>query len=394
MKNKNKEILDDITENREYLQKQIITYLGNKRLLLSEIEQELAKIQKKLNGEKLVCLDLFSGSGIVARLMKKYAKKVIANDLESYSKIINECYLSNADEFDEEIYIELQNRIRKHIHSTPQKQIFSRNYAPVDEMNIQEGERVFFTTRNAKYIDNILNAIEQLEHEKNQHISAYKKYFLAPLLSEISIKTNTSGVFKGFYKNTETGIGQFGGNGECSLKRIKGNIKLESPVFSNFSCEYEVYQKNANELVRELTAVDVTYIDPPYNQHPYGSNYFMLNIATNYELPSSISKVSGIPNEWNRSQYNKKIKSYDEIQELLKSINSKYVIMSYSSDAFIPIERLKELLDGFDLRGSVEVKEIPYNTFRGSRNLSKRNSHIKEYLFIIQMKHMTKDMVT
>ena len=82
-------------ESRNYLTKQIITYIGNKRELLEEIEEEVVFVCNKLEKEKLVCLDLFSGSGVVARFLKQHSSKIIANDLEAYSKVINECFLSN-----------------------------------------------------------------------------------------------------------------------------------------------------------------------------------------------------------------------------------------------------------------------------------------------------------
>ncbi len=131
-------------------------------------------------------------------------------------------------------------------------------------------------------------------------------YFLAPLLSEASIHANTSGVFKGFYKNPATGIGQFGGKGRDALSRILGEISLPFPVFSNFSAECKITREDANQLVGTLKDFDVAYFDPPYNQHPYGSNYFMLNLLVDYRRPQTVSPVSGIPQEWNRSRYNKR----------------------------------------------------------------------------------------
>ena len=82
-------------ENKDYLSEQIITYLGNKRSLLKEIENEIIKIKKKIKKEKIIACDLFSGSGIVARMLKQHCSKIIANDLEEYSYLINKCYLSN-----------------------------------------------------------------------------------------------------------------------------------------------------------------------------------------------------------------------------------------------------------------------------------------------------------
>jgi len=34
--------------------------------------------------------------------------------------------------------------------------------------------------------------------------------------------------------------------------------------------------------------------------------------------------------------------------------------------------------------GKVDVFETNYNTFRGSRNLRERRTHVKEYLFLVE----------
>ena len=48
--------------------------------------------------------------------------------------------------------------------------------------------------------------------------------------------------------------------------------------FSNFDSELEIFQEDTVGLSKKLQNLDVVYLDPPYNQHPYGSNYFMLNL--------------------------------------------------------------------------------------------------------------------
>lgn len=63
-------------ENKDFLTTQIIIYLGNKRSLIGNIEKEVEEIKKKLEKKKLVCADLFSGSGIVARMLKKHSSKL------------------------------------------------------------------------------------------------------------------------------------------------------------------------------------------------------------------------------------------------------------------------------------------------------------------------------
>ena len=81
--------------NNEYLTSQIITYMGNKRKLLSQIEDVIDRIQKELGKNALNIGDGFSGSGIVSRLLKTKGDQLYVNDIAGYSKTLNECYLSN-----------------------------------------------------------------------------------------------------------------------------------------------------------------------------------------------------------------------------------------------------------------------------------------------------------
>lgn len=361
-------------ENRNFLTEQIITYLGNKRGLYRHVEEEIIRIQKELGKSKTRNVDLFSGSGIIARMMKKYSSTLIVNDLEDYSRIINECYLTNIEDFNLSTYNEHKNELLDRMNNGFEAGIITENYSPQDDTNIKHGERVFYTNENAIYIDTARKYIETIDEESRSH-------FLAPLLYEASVKTNTGGVFKGFYKDKETGIGQFGGTGEFALQRIKGKIEIEKPVLSNFSCEVIIEQEDSNELVKNLRNLDIVYIDPPYNQHPYGSNYFMLNVIANNELPKEISKVSGIPKNWNRSKYNVKKDALTALSNLVKNIDSKYLIISYNSEGFISYKEMVKMLKGF---GSLEIREIPYNTYRASRNLSERNLYVEEYLFILK----------
>ena len=363
-------------EDKDFLTTQIITYLGNKRSLIYKIEGEVKLISKYLNKEKLICADLFSGSGIVARMLKKYSSKIIVNDLENYSYVINACYLTNKEEYPKKFCNELRNEI---ISSSLNKKIpgiITENYAPKDDNKIEKGERVFYTHRNALLIDTYRNLINKIVREKN-----LKRFFLAPLITEASIHVNTSGVFKGFYKDKNTGIGCFGAGGKNALTRILGEVKLKEPVFSNFNSELEIFTKDAVLLSKEIKNADIVYIDPPYNQHPYGSNYFMLNLILKNKLDVPISPVSGITQGWNRSAFNKPYLALKSMEEIISSLDSKYILISYNSEGFISFEEMKNMLQKY---GDLKTSKIKYNTFRGSRNLKNRNIHVSEYLFVLK----------
>ena len=297
-------------------------------------------------------------------------------DLEYYSMVLNSVFLRNEEgnkkEFEE---------MKQYILSKP---LFEgwvcENYAPKDDNDIQRGERCFYTRENALLIDSYLESLKELPCE-------VADMFLAPLIYEASVHTNTSGVFKGFYKNKQ-GIGQFGGEGKNALQRICGKIDPQFPVFCPNETENIIISADAStvvkdtKIVEQAKGIDITYIDPPYNQHPYGSNYFMLNAIAKCKCPDDISKVSGIPKDWNRSIYNKRVEGVMQLLKDIENVDSKYVLLSYSSEAYLPIKDMVAELAKIGL--ITNLQEIDYNVFRGSRNLSNRPKKLQEYLITIR----------
>lgn len=362
-------------ENKAYLTEQIITYLGNKRSLLDFIGNAIKLIQSELGKDKLDIFDVFSGSGIVSRYFKKYANNLYVNDLEDYAYTINKCYLTNRSDIDyqelDKWYLYLKNNL---IDSKLKDGFIREMYSPIDDNNIKDGERVFYTSRNARYIDTARTILDTIPEP-------YKTLFLGNLLYEASVKNNTSGVFKGFYKNSQTKRGQFGGNGRNALSRILADINIEKPVLSSFECNTYIYKGDSNVVCKNIDMVDVAYIDPPYNEHPYASNYFMLNLINNYKKPEATSRVSGIPKAWNRSDYNYPTTALEALKELCSNIKAKYLLISFNSEGFISYDEMVEMLSKL---GDVKTFGHKYNTFKASRNLCNRDTYVTEFLFMVK----------
>ena len=386
--------MEKMEENAEYLTQQLITYIGNKRALLPFLKQAVDIVRKDIKKDRLNCADVFSGSGIVARYLKQFSSLLVVNDLEKYSCIINRCYLANTAGQNRRLkktWQELTAKIDERMKQLEEQRkngsykhpgFISELYAPSDLRKIKRTDRCFYTPYNANYID-VARQLIQTDVPED-----LRDFFIAPLLSQASVHANTAGIFKGFYKNSVTKTGQFGGNGKDALSRILGKIEIPFPVYSNFDCESVVFNHNANELVqlkefKDLGPFDMVYLDPPYNQHPYGSNYFMLNLIADYRRPdeNNISRVSGIPKDWNRSHYNKKRFAADSFFELIEQLDARYILVSFNSEGFISKE---QMTDSLGRVGKVQVLETDYNTFRGSRNLSGREIHVKEYLFLVK----------
>ena len=362
-------------EDPDYLCRQIITYIGNKRTLLGQIGAAVEAVKKRLGKPKLRVFDVFSGSGVVSRYLKAHASYLASNDIADYAATIARCYLRNRSTVD----FPLLGRTITDLNARVDDQGWPRGfiqelYSPKDEDAITHEDRVFYTIDNARRLDNYRRMMDDTPRD-------CRDMLLASLLHKASVHANNGGVFKGFYKNRHTGIGQYGGTSADALTRIRGPIHLELPVLSRFECDYRVYQGDANQVALGVKDMDIAYIDPPYNQHPYGSNYFMLNLLVHYRRPKKISRVSGIPVDWQRSGYNIRARSLPLLRQLLDALDVRFLLVSFNDEGFIRPEEVQATLNRL---GTVRTFQTPYNTYRASRNLRNRSLHVTEHLFLVE----------
>ena len=339
-----------INFKQPYLTENIITYIGNKRKLLSEISNVVDGILEK-NTSFESCLDAFSGSGIVSRLFRLKGFTVYANDLEDYTLPINRAFLTlTADPLSATDYQLLNN-----INSTSAP-YFSKHYAPQittspDLLN----ERLFYSHENAVFIDGVLETIQGWPQNKKDAV-------LASLLYRMSKNINTSGVMKGFYNG-------FGGPKKQNLGRILDRIKIE-PIDYIDKPVGVVFQSRAEELYLKTNcpAVDIAYLDPPYNGHQYSSNYHLLNSAVKYDFydpghPAEKKSKVGIRKDHNRSDFCYKDKAKASFESLFNTIQSKYLIISYNNEGLLSIDEVKDLLS---FRSSeITILSKDYKKFAG-----------------------------
>lgn len=364
---------------REYLNSQIITYMGNKRKLLSNIEERIEQIKGELGIDKLKIGDGFSGSGVVSRLFKLHASELYTNDIAGYSKTLNECYLSSPsleEQNNIKQYIEQGNKLcdeEKHI-SAPW---ISKHWSPSSD-NIKSTERVYYTHENGINIDILRDYIETIPKE-------YKNYLLASLLVESSIHNNTNGQFAAYYKDGD--VGAYGGKKKVDLKRIEGRIRLSMPIFHINDCKVKVDQKDTNKWIQEIPEVDLVYYDPPYNKHPYNIYYFLLDIINNWdkniEIPDS---YRGQPKNWVKSLYNSSTYAKQIFTDLLDNTKSKYILISYYDNGLITIKDMDELLKKYGVVKKYPLVHKTYNKLKGIAQYKSDNKidEAKEFLWLVK----------
>ena len=375
------ELNPDEYNHDDFVYQTMLTCIGNKRKLVKNIKQIAIELSQQIGKTKLNIVDGFSGSSVVSREISDICDTLYVNDMEKYAYLMAKCFLVKPTSIQ-------QNRIREHIdimnHIADDKSsliegIITKYYAPKNTFDIKKEERCFYTHENALIIDTLRMYIETNVEPDLQD------YCLVPLLTKASIHVNTAGVFKGFYKG-HNGIGKFGGEAENALSRIMKEIRLELPLW-NQQNDYTCYCDNSdiNEFIQKIPDdIDIIYLDPPYNQHPYGSNYFMLNVIIENTEPKDISKVSGIPKNWNKSDYNKRQQAITSMNELLQQATqkSRCVLLSYNDEGIINAEDWNKIFEKYN----VTQKKILYDTFKGCRNLKKRNDKVFEIIYIIESK--------
>ena len=365
-------------DHNKFVYQTMLTCIGNKRKLVSNIRSIIDDIRILLSKEKLNIVDGFAGSSVVSRELTYISENLYTNDMELYSYLMAYCYLVNPSDIQKDRishHIKIMNEIAE--KGPYHEGIICKLYAPKDSKNIQEGERCFYTRENALIIDTLRKYISEKVEED------IANYCLVPLLNKASINTNTAGVFKGFYKKDN--IGWFGGKGEFALSRITKPIRLDIPVWNCSTYKAFPSNKDINVLVDELPDnIDIMYLDPPYNQHPYGSNYFMLNVIANNEEPIEISNVSGIPTNWNKSNYNKHTSAVESMKKLMSAGLSKstYLLISYNNEGIITDSDWKTLFEPYN----VKKYEIKYDTYKGSRNLKDRSDKVIEIMYLVSKK--------
>ena len=61
------------------------------------------------------------------------------------------------------------------------------------------------------------------------------------------------------------------------------------------------------------------------------------------------------------------------------------MLVSYNSEGFITLEQMETMLHSF---GKVTRRDITYNAYRASRNLSGRELYVSEYLFLLEKEEL------
>ncbi len=334
-------------------------FIGSKELLIPEIINLLKK--KKLLKKKLKFFDAFCGTGSVSDSVKSYYD-VIVNDLINWSVIYtkgkiysNSCNFKNLG-FDPFLYF---NSNKKKI-----KGFFFKKYSPGGS------ERKYFTSENAARIDYFRHTIEAWRKNNKINDNEYN-FLLYSLINSISLVSNTAGVYGAYLKHWDA--------------RAKKKIQfIKVPSKYNKINKVSFYNEKIEDIIKKVNC-DILYIDPPYTQNQYGTQYHLLETLVLNDNPK-ISKITGSrPVTPMRSDWSINYKCHILLDKIVSQTRAKYIIFSYSSDGIISKKFIESCLKRYGYSDTYTCKKLIYSKYKNfkSRSLKK---HF-EYLFFIEKKN-------
>ncbi len=333
-------------------------FIGNKELITVEIKNLLEK--KGLLNNRLSFFDAFCGTGAVADSLKD-SINLIVNDMIKWSVVYTKGRITSSNckfenlSFDPFEYLNSNNTI--------EKGFFYQNYSKGGS------ERMYFSTENAGRIDYFRKTIEHWKTENLINDSEYS-LLLASLIESISFVSNTAGVYGAFLKHWDP--------------RAKKTINFQKVVSNNSEhLDIQFHNDKIEDIIDEVEC-DILYLDPPYTQNQYGTQYHILQTLVLNDNPS-ISPITGSRSTTPlRSDWSKDYKSHILFDKLISKTKAKYIIFSYSTDGFLSKSFIEASLKRYGKPETYNCKKISYNKYKNFKSRGKKEHF--EYLFFVEKK--------
>lgn len=320
-------------------------FLGNKFKLLHFIEECL---RKNVPNFKVFC-DIFAGTGVVGAKFNSKSVKVISNDFLISNYLPIKAFLGTTELDFNRLFakLELLNSLRPR-----RTNYFSEHFG-----------NTYFTLENARKIGSIREKIDEIAESEEERI-----VLITSLLYAVDKVANT--------------VGHYDAYRECldSVKPIRllaPNINLEK------NRNNQIYQMDANKLVREITC-DILYIDPPYNSRQYSDTYHVLENLAAWQKPPVFGKAKKMERSHLKSKYCLK-SALSAFVDLINNADCRHILVSYNNTGESKHSRsnarisYKEIANTLKKRGTVEVFEQDYKAFTTGR--SDTNDHMERLFY-------------
>jgi adenine-specific DNA-methyltransferase len=306
----------------------MIKYLGSKRTLAPRI----AAIVRSLPDVRRVC-DLFAGTTRIGQALKASGLWVQSNDLATYSEIFGRTYIAtDARGVDRESISRLLTEL---MALPPVWGYITRTFCE---------ESRYFQPFNGAKMDAIRTGIDALAGGETE-----RAILLTALIEAADRVDSTTGLQMAYLK-------------EWSARSYN---PLELRVPDLLPGTGTVTRMDANALARDLDDIDLVYIDPPYNQHSYFSNYHIWETFVRNDAPPAygIAKKR-LDCKTEKSAYNSRKQAFATFADLLGAIRASYLLVSFNSEGYFTHAEITAMLAE---RGYVASVALDFKRYVGAQ---------------------------
>lgn len=324
-------------------------FMGSKEALLGPLWTVIGA----LSGTSV--LDLFSGSGVVAHMLKARGKRVIANDYMAMAATFAQAMVANADT----------------VLSDDDVEALLVPAADSDGFVRATFDGLYFSAADNVLIDSVRANLRRMDDPMRRALGM-------TALIRACLKKRPRGIF------TYTGQRYDDGRRDLRLPladHIREQAALANAAVFDNGTPCEAHWGDA--LTAPLSA-EVVYIDPPYFS-PLSDNEYVRR----YHFVEGLARDwKGVEMQWHTRT--RKFRSYptpfataqgavDAFAALFRRHADSAIVVSYASNAVPDRAALTALLRRFKRR--VEVIEVAHRYSFGTQKRGNRNA-VREYLFV------------
>ncbi len=277
----------------------MIKYLGSKRTLVPALGEIAVAAGAR------TAVDLFTGTTRVAQEFKRRGLSVTAADLASYSAVLSDCYIAtDADAVD---LAALDAELRRLASLPGRRGYFTETFC--------ERSR-FFQPRNGERVDAIRDAVER-DHPVG---SPLRPLLLTSLMLAADRVDSTTGVQMAYLKSW--------------APRALGDLDLRRPELLPGAGRTE--SGDVLTIVDRLPAVDLVYVDPPYNQHRYFANYHIWETLVRWDAPEHYGiACKRVDTREQRNAFNSRRTMPAALADVLARVRAEVAVVSYNDESWI-----------------------------------------------------------
>jgi adenine-specific DNA-methyltransferase len=336
-------------------------YLGGKGRLVGRIHEV---VESRYPGLRDIT-DGFGGTNAVASHFKTCGFRVTTNDALyfSYALAKGSVGLNRRPQFNK-LRIAHNNRSIESILERVASGKARPNYLRESYSPAGVSKRRYFTESNALRIQRLRDEFDLWR--QNALISeAEFFYLLGGLIRGVPSISNITGTYGAFLKQWD--------------KRALNIFDLDFPIIRSNGQRNRCFNEDLSVLVQKTTG-GILYLDPPYNNRQYLSNYHLLETIARNDQPA-VSGITGVRPGGFKSLWCNAETAVLELENVTRSAQFDVIVLSYNTEGLLSRDLITETLSSF---GSVHVEAWEYPRFKSQTRDAKPSVH--ELLFTLEKK--------